>query len=640
MPYKQLLLPPLLTIILAYLIYWPGINGPFLFDDITSITSNSTLAITALNTDELSRAAQSGYAGPLKRPVALLSFALNYYFANGYHADAFKATNIVIHGFNALLLYILSIQLLKLLPYENRTKQITMAACISTIWLLHPINLTSVLYVVQRMTSLSTLFSLSCISLYIASRNRGIIFKKADWQCKSLLTLSLCSLILALFSKENAILIPLIILLIELTLFPKHMPWRHFIELTSAQKKSVWLMVLCLATTSLILAIDYAEGGFKSRPFSMAERVLTEARVICFYIFQIIIPRINSFGLFHDDIILSTNLASPWTTTPSIFFILSLIISAIYYRIKNPLYSLGIGWFFIGHLLESTIFPLEIAHEHRNNLPSIGIILAIASLTLKVKISHTKAIVSFIFISLILGGTTWLRSKQWSSMYSQAYFETVHHPNSPAAQSIFANAAHKSGDNLEAISAIKKAMQLNKNEIAFALYHQHILATSKRQISEEIQLKTLERIKRSRITPSTELALEQIAECLSLEVCKSLRLNYIQWINIIIEKKPSTAYFHLFKGKAVLSIGDDLKAINIFQKSYELDEKFIHPLFEMIDILLKKGDIIHAEKVLVWIKQANQKSQISRNFEIKQLEKAINTLKKQLKNMELNTSPT
>jgi len=629
---KRHLTIPLLIFGLSYLIYWPGVSGPFLFDDITSITSNSTLEITELSQESLSIAAQSGYAGPLKRPIALLSFALNYYFAGNYDPAAFKITNIFIHGINATLLFILSFKLLNLTTRKQLPQiQLTILATgITATWALHPINLTSVLYVVQRMTSLCTMFSLSSIILYIIARNRLITNGTTDWRSFGLFSLSILSLTAALFSKENAILIPLTIMLIELTLYRESQPWKQFERLPSFKRNAIWATLFITAVITLLAAINYAEGGFKYRPFSMSERILTETRVVTFYIFQILIPKINEFGLFHDDISLSTSIIAPWTTSTSTVFLIALIASAIYFRIKNPLYALGVGWFFIGHLLESTIFPLEIAHEHRNNLPSIGIIIAVISLIPTTEFNSKRTITGLLFISIILAGTTWLRSKQWSSAYSQAYYETVHHPDSPAAQSIFANSAHKTGHTEEALVAIKKAMTLSPNEIAFALYQQHILATSNQSITESIQNQTLTRIKRSPISPSTELALDQIVECLGQEACKNLRENYIEWIDAIIKKKPTTAYFYLFKGKAELALGNELNALNIFQKAFEMDERFLHPLFEIVDILLKKGNIKQAEQTLSWLKQENEKATIPRHKEIKQLEANIWKLKQLL----------
>ena len=500
------------------------------------------------------------------------------------------------------------------------------ASGVSLIWAIHPINLTSVLYIVQRMTSLSTLFSLGAVIFYLSARNRWLNHSYS-WRVGATFIASIMSLLLALFSKENAVLIPLIILLIEFVLYPKKKPW-SFIHGLSNQTKLITLVVaVTLLTAILVSAIEYASGGFSNRPFTMVERALTESRVLCFYIALILIPRIDAFGLFHDDIAISTSLFSPWTTITSIFLILGLLITAFYYRKKNPLFALGIGWFFIAHLLESTFFPLEIAHEHRNNLPSIGIIIAAFSLIPLNKVGSKKVVLGVIFVALILGSTTWLRAKQWGSYQSLAYYEASHHPNSPATQALLSNAANQAGDINVATQAIKRAMELEPNETAYAMHYQNILAIHNKEIPDELQQETLNRIKRNLATPSTILALQQIASCLDKPPCHPLKENYMEWLNTIINKEPKNSTYYYFRGKAHRAIGLNLAALNDFQTAHELRKDFLHPLFEMTAILLKHGQINQAEFALQQLKTANKQSKNPRNTETDRLEKKISDLK-------------
>lgn len=624
----------LFLVIIIFVAYSPGVSGPFLFDDITSITTNSKLQLQSLNTSDITDASLSGYAGPLKRPVAMLSFALNYYFAGGYVASAFKITNIAIHCLNAILLFVLAQQLLLLTRTKNQHKHIILAAGISIIWALHPINLTSVLYVVQRMTSLSTLFSLGSVILYIAARTHQIRHG-VTWVCSSTFLASILSLTLALFSKENAVLVPLLILLIELTLFTKASPWTLFNKQNQKLKFIILLITFTLGIFALLYSINYAAGGFNNRPFTMLERVYTETRVLCLYLSLIFVPRINELGLFHDDIILSTSLISPWTTFSSTVFIITLLICAIYNRKRNPLLALGIGWFFIGHLLESTIFPLEIAHEHRNNLPSMGIILAAASFIPYNQLSRTKLIACFLAIAVVFGGITMIRAHQWGDAFNQALYEAIHHPNSPSAHTVFANIAHKTGHPKAAIASIEKAMELSPNEIGLSMYYQHILSTSQEPITEAMQLETLNRIKQNKMTPTAQLALSQLSDCLVLDPCKPLRKNYLEWVDAIIKKKPRMAYYYLFKGKAHFALGDEIKALNVFQIAFDMDQQFLHPLFEMADILIKQGDVENTGRILAWLKDANKKAAIPRDKELLKLEKNLNALKKALANEKL-----
>jgi hypothetical protein len=311
----------------------------------------------------------------------------------------------------------------------------------------------------------------------------------------------------------------------------------------------------------------------------------------------------------------------------SIVFILGLLIIAFNHRKKNPLFALGVGWFFIGHLLESTFFPLEIAHEHRNNLPSIGIILAVFSLIPLTKLGSQKVVLSVVFIAFILGTTTWLRAMQWGNYQKLAHYEAEHHPNSPATQALLSNAANQIGDIGVATKAIRIAMELDPNETAYAMHYQNILAIHNKPIPEELQQETLRRIKANRLTPSMQLALNQIADCLKKEPCAPLKQNYLDWISAVIEKSPNTARYWYLRGKTHRAMNNDLAALNDYQKAYDISDGFLHPLFEMADIFLRMGQITQAEEIIKWIEGANEKTTFKRDGEVEQLKRLVETIK-------------
>jgi hypothetical protein len=102
---------------------------------------------------------------------------LNHYVAGGF-ADTlvYKTTNLVIHLVNAILIYWLSFLLLeqlskKKLSIPDRMRS-WLPGLIAGAWALHPLLLTSVLYVVQRMTSLSALFVLAGLITFVYGRQR------------------------------------------------------------------------------------------------------------------------------------------------------------------------------------------------------------------------------------------------------------------------------------------------------------------------------------------------------------------------------------------------------------------------------------------------------------------------------------
>ncbi|MCC7413512.1 MAG: hypothetical protein IT495_17985, partial [Gammaproteobacteria bacterium] len=90
----------------VYLLFAPGLTGGFIFDDYANIVENVYLAAAGGSVPErLLLAAQSTEAGPLGRPIAMMSFALNH-AASGFSPTAYKITNLAIHAVNALLVYL------------------------------------------------------------------------------------------------------------------------------------------------------------------------------------------------------------------------------------------------------------------------------------------------------------------------------------------------------------------------------------------------------------------------------------------------------------------------------------------------------------------------------------------------------
>jgi hypothetical protein len=427
----------LLVLVAAFLVYQRGLSGPFLFDDGPNIVRNGQLAIQDFTPDSLKRAAFSGSSGPLKRPISMMSFAVNLY-TTGLDPYYFKLTNLCIHLFNGLGIFVLTSLLLNF--YRQRFQPELSAAhaqwisvAVAAAWLVHPLNLTSVLYAVQRMTSLSALFSIWGLALFFWGRTRL-------YQCKNGIFQILCSLLLfmplAALSKENGILLPGFMLVAELTLFSFHTG-------RLAQKRFltgfyILTVALPLGVAFLYVAMhpEWLQIGYKGRDFTMLERVLTEARVMWFYLWQIVLPSNAQMGLYHDDIVISRGLLQPASTVISLAGLIALLGLSFVARRKAPLIGFGILFFLTGHLLESTVFPLEIAHEHRNYLPMYGILLVmffylLYPLAFKTNLRLRQAVA--ILLIALFAFNTFSRAGRWTNLFDLFTFEVEHHPASALA---------------------------------------------------------------------------------------------------------------------------------------------------------------------------------------------------------------
>ena len=439
----------LLALILTILAYLPGLHGPFVFDDITNIVQNGALALHGLHWDQLMYAAFSSDAGPTRRPLSSLSFALNIYFG-GLQPLSFKVVNVAIHLINGLLFYLL---LRQIVSHWYRTKAMVSAEMANWLpllgaaaWLLHPLNLTAVLYVVQRETSLCSLFILLGCVLYCHGRSRMLAGHSGWWW---IYLGTAASGLLALGCKETAALLPVYLLVLEICVFrfeSDHslVPTENY---RGGDRRSYeWrlgifyglflVLPFCIGMWWLFVRHHGNALSYAGREYTMRERLLTEPRIIWDYIRWTLFPRLPDLGLYHDDIPLSEGLLTPFSTLLSIIGLAALLAAAALTRKKRPWICFGILWFFTGQLLESTVFPLEIAFEHRNYLADMGVLVAVFGFVLTEPSRFIKAPLRLgilAALTLTFGALTGMRSYIWRSTMSLVQVQAANHPRSPYA---------------------------------------------------------------------------------------------------------------------------------------------------------------------------------------------------------------
>lgn len=361
------------TLILsAFSLYQQGLQSPFIFDDIPNLSPMGQRQYLGFWHD-VGLFLLQGDSGPTGRPLSLISFYINDTAWNGASAASFKYTNVMLHLLNGVLIFWLVLKLLNLTKLTSEQQCYAIALVTCGLWMLHPIQINTILYVVQRMAELSTLFMLTGLLCYLQGREALVNSQKTGWLW--LLVGGGISLILALLSKETGILLVIYILVIEYFLirpFNNQAP-PHFNKVLSF---AVWLPTFLLLLYLLKTALN--ADNFLARPFDATQRLMTEARVLWDYLNSIFLPSLSKTTLFHDDFVISVSLFEPITTLPAIVGILGLILLAAWLRYKQPIFSFAVFWFLGGHLLEATTVPLELYFEHRNYLPLFGIIFAIA----------------------------------------------------------------------------------------------------------------------------------------------------------------------------------------------------------------------------------------------------------------------
>jgi hypothetical protein len=359
-------------------VYWPGLHGGFLFDDYPNIVENKGVQPQHLAFSELARAALSSPSSSLKRPLASLSFAANY-LLSGLNPFWMKLTNVVIHLLNGALVYLLSIKLLNASERStsSRTGQQThrIAAIIAAAWLLLPINLTAVLYVVQRMESLANVFVL--LGLLGYCHGRQLMLEGRERTGLLLCSFSIASgTALGLAAKETAVLLPLYAVLIESFTFR----FRRTESRADWRIAGLFFIVLVLPLTiGLVwqLPLILRPSTWASRDFTLVERLLSEARIVVDYIGWTLLPIPRFLSFYHDDFEISRSLFAPWTTALSLATLAVLAIAALALRRRHPLAALGIALFIGAQTLTATVLPLELIYEHRNYFASFGLLLVL-----------------------------------------------------------------------------------------------------------------------------------------------------------------------------------------------------------------------------------------------------------------------
>ena len=461
-------MPPALIALIALLLYYPGIGGPFLLDDFANITDNPALHIGTLSFSSLWEAAFSSNAGPLRRPVAMLSFALNFHF-DELSPVYYKAVNIGIHLATAIALFFLTEALLRRLAvYEiaspNRLSRRQLAALITALWALHPLHVSTVLYVVQRMTELAALFSVIGVLLYVHGREMLIAGKPRGGIMLVALGAIGCGMLAAL-SKENGALLPVLLLIVEVLFFRGTRDNQPFAK--------VVFVLLALQTAAILAYLLYVWAGPSNpiRNFTATERLLTEARILFSYAGQILMPRIDQMSLLNENTAVSRGLLAPLSTAAAVIAMLALISGSLWAACKNRAFPFvfGIGWFLAGHLLESTVIPLELRFEHRNYLPSYGIIFAMGvflnqwRLFEGIRPGLKFALLAGVLISMSMLLQT--RVTTWTTPQNFFNHELKNNPNSERAWSDFAFFLILTDQPEESLPILLKAAELNPREV-------------------------------------------------------------------------------------------------------------------------------------------------------------------------------
>ena len=467
-------------LIFVGLVYSNSLDAIWTLDDDPKILQNTRLHIGNLLPETLFQTFfsplhpdESGQPR-LNRPLAHLSFALNWYFWKNSPAG-YRLVNIFIHFLTAFVLFLV-IRALLHAPnlrgaYDGHEDFIALLG--SALWAVNPIQTQAVVYIVQRMASMSCFFYLLGIWGYI----RGRMSTQSSRQARFIL-LAVGSFLAAVGSKENAVLLPAALVLLEFIFFQN-------LSLPSVRRRFSY--ILCFSLCLLLIGGGWLFSSgkldalldYSIRMFTPWERLLTQPRIVLFYLSQIFYPVPSRLSMVHD-VELSRSLIEPWTTLPAILGILALICFGVWQMRKRPMLSFAILFFFLNQVIESSVIGLELIYEHRNYLPSLFLFAPVA-IGLQSLIEHFRAqgstfhrVVSLFILLLIasLGAGTYIRNLAW--LDPKTFWEDAAH-KAPLSMRPLHNLAYY---HYEKRGEYKKAYELYQQEIGLRSYNRQELSSA------------------------------------------------------------------------------------------------------------------------------------------------------------------
>jgi hypothetical protein len=448
----------ILVALLAAAVFLPGLGGGFIFDDRPNIVQNAALHLSKLNLTELPFAVYSFQPGHGSRMLAMATFAFDYW-RSGLDPRAFKATNIAIHAITTIALAWLYLGLLTQAGWARRRAWVA-AAVLAAAWAVHPLQVSSVLYIVQRMQTLVTLFGVLTLIAYLRMRQAQILGERS----RRYALLALMCWALGLASKEDAALYPLYALAVEVTLCRFECAKAFHSRLLRGAYATLVVACVC-AFVFYVVPKHWDWGAMPGREFTSPQRLMTQARVVVMYLGQSVVPLPSHMPFYYDVIPVSKGILDPPTTLFSAAVLAALLAWAWAWRNARPAFTLGILLFFTGHLLTSNILNLELAFEHRNQFPMIGIVLAAGEVwnliwkragKPRIELLASCALVS------ILAATAVTRAYNWGDPVRFGEYSLRVSPNSPRAWMALGSAYYELSNGQPQSPYFKRSIEINQ----------------------------------------------------------------------------------------------------------------------------------------------------------------------------------
>ncbi len=456
---RFLSLPHFMAVVIfavALLLYSNTFENEFLWDDVELIVENPR--IPTLNVQTLKDIFTKNFweenvrIGGYYRPLVSLSYHVDYRLyklnPNGFHrTNAFL--NALTCGLVLLLVYAL---------FGNGLLAFTTALFFATL----PLHTENVAWVAGRTDVLATLWVAASLACYVLwKQRRNAVF----------LSLSLFAFVLALFSKEIAVGLPLIVLLLEFGPFERlHPPAPESVRPDSRKGNakarrygSSALILLYFGIVALYLLlrrniIGSSLSVFEPYTAGVANTAALAFSILAGYCFKLIYPfRPNA----EYDAPVPETLSHPHAVAGFIL-ILCILFAAYRFRRKGEV-LLGIGILLVGLAPVMNLVPIgEISAERFLYFPSLGFSLLLGVLFAELSVKRL-AVLRILLLALVVayGVQTRARNLDWRNAEVLFSKTVAAAPQSARAHLNLGNVHRERGRSREAIAEYERALEIN-----------------------------------------------------------------------------------------------------------------------------------------------------------------------------------
>lgn len=439
---------------IGFLIYANSFKVPFFADDNDNVVNNVYIKnwkyLPKLFSENL--IAGAGLLSNYWRPLLLVTFSIDYHLF-GLNKYWFHFVDIFLHIINAYLIFLI----LQILLKKNG-----LSFLVALIFLIHPIQIEAVTCITGRADPLYLLFLLLSIYLYLKSIG-------PSGEKRLYLFYSLLSFIAALLSKEIAIILPVLLVILEISFNKK---W----TLKSVFLRTIPFFILSTIYFLSRLTILNFKNTLNFYDFnsvyakSIFVRISTFLKVLLTYFGLLLFP--HALYMERD---LPAVTSFEWSSRISV-----LILIAIFYLIirrfsKDKIYFFGFGLFFVALAPACGIFiPINaIIYEHWLYLPMVGFFLAILSLGEEILKDRFKRLTTIFLLSYLtfLAVTTVKTNFNWKNPITFYNHILKYNRTSIRVWNNLGMAYADANELDKAINAYKEAITLDKENFSAPPHH-------------------------------------------------------------------------------------------------------------------------------------------------------------------------